>query len=344
MRLDYIVGNPPYQMDDGGYGASARPLYHLLSNASKSLATCHCLIQPARWMTGGKWLDGYRAEMIADTHIREIEDFDNSKDVFRNVDIKAGVMIYVYDNDYDGKCEYIRHSRWGTATSYRFLQESGCDIVIRDNELAKLYHSVWDTCTDGTLTDICSPQTPYGLCSDLFGHERKYNLPKLSDTAIPGGYSILGLDPITKRRAMKYAPRDYPIPRAGCLGKYKLFISKAYGNGTFGEVPAKPVIASPGMACTTTFLEIGPFDTEEEVRNLYAYLRTKFFRALVGIRKRSQNAARNVYSFIPIQDFTTSSDIDWSLPVPNIDKQLYTKYGLTDDEIDFIEEHVKPMS
>ena len=148
---------------------------------------------------------------------------------------------------------------------------------------------------------------------------------------------------------MRYVGRDYPFPRVGEIDKYKLFISNAYGCGAIGEVPASPVLASPvlaspGMACTETFLEMGPFDTKQELDNFYSYFKTKFFRVLVGIRKQTQHTKRSTYAFVPLQDFTSSSDIDWSLPVPQIDEQLYSKYGLSDDEIDFIESHVKAMA
>ena len=345
VKFDYIVGNPPYQVSDGGAGASARPVYQLFSDVSKKLATIHCLVQPARWMTGGKGLDSYRRNMMNDMHIKAIEDFADSKDVFSNVDIKGGVMIYIYDNAYSGKCAYTRHAI-GTSneTSYRFLKEDNCDIIIRDNNLVDIYHAVRNINSHVECVDsIVSARKPYGLATDVFWHESKYNLPMIYDNEISNGYSILGLSPDTRKRVVKYVDRDYPFPNIGAIDKYKLFVSKAYGCGAIGEVPASPVLASPGMACTETFLEIGPFDTKQELDNFYSYFKTKFFRALVGIKKQTQNTNRSTYSFVPLQDFTVGSDIDWSLPVPQIDKQLYAKYDLSDDEIEFIESHVKAM-
>ena len=345
VKFDYIVGNPPYQVSDGGAGASARPVYQLFSDVSKKLATIHCLVQPARWMTGGKGLDSYRRNMMNDMHIKAIEDFADSKDVFSNVDIKGGVMIYIYDNAYSGKCAYTRHAI-GTSneTSYRFLKEDNCDIIIRDNNLVDIYHAVRNINSHVECVDsIVSARKPYGLATDVFGHESKYNLPTIYDNEISNGYSILGLSSNMKKRTVKYVGHDYPFPKVGAIDKYKLFISNAYGCGAIGEVPASPVLASPGMACTETFLEIGPFDTKQELDNFYSYFKTKFFRVLVGIKKQTQHTKRSTYSYVPLQDFTPSSDIDWSLPVPQIDKQLYAKYGLSDDEIEFIESHVKAM-
>ena len=351
VKFDCIVGNPPYQVSDGGAGASAKPVYQLFSDASKKLATVHCLVQPARWMSGGKGLDSYRRDMMDDTHIKAIEDFASSKDVFSNVDIKGGVLIYVYDNGYSGKCAYTRHGvNTSDMTLYRFLKEDDCDVIIRDNNLVNIYHSVRNNGAHGAcVADITSVRKPYGLSTDVIGNEQKYNLPAISSSKIADGYSIIGLDPVTKKRTVRYVGRDYPFPRVGEIDKYKLFISNAYGCGAIGEVPASPVLASPvlaspGMACTETFLEMGPFDTKQELDNFYSYFKTKFFRVLVGIRKQTQHTKRSTYAFVPLQDFTSSSDIDWSLPVPQIDEQLYSKYGLSDDEIDFIESHVKAMA
>ena len=125
--------------------------------------------------------------------------------------------------------------------------------------------------------------------------------------------------------------------------QYKIFAPRNYGCGEIGEVPATPVLATPGELCTETFVQIGPFDAEQQMRNCYAYYSTKFFRAMVGIVKQDQSAAARVYKFVPMQDFTENSDIDWSVTISEIDKQLYKKYDLSQEEIDFIESMIKPM-
>lgn len=171
----------------------------------------------------------------------------------------------------------------------------------------------------------------------------------MSRSKIDDGYSILGIDS-NRKRVTVYVDKNYPFPKIGNIDKYKLFASKAYGAGkAIGEsestlVICAPVIAVPNQACTETFIEIGSFDTKQEVKNFYSYFKTKFFRTLVGIKKQTQDTNRSTYSFVPLQDFTSSSDIDWSLPVPQIDEQLYAKYDLSDNEIDFIESHVKAMA
>ena len=350
VTFDYIVGNPPYQVSDGGAGASAKPVYQLFSDASKKLATVHCLVQPARWMTGGKRLDDYRQDMMEDTHIKAIDDFADSKSVFNNVEINGGIVIYVYDNDYSGPVDYTRHSFGNITTMKRSLKEQDCEIVIRENTLVDIYHAVRDyDKTAKHVSDITSARKPYGLATDTIGHESKYGLPAMSRSKIDNGYSVLGIDS-NRKRVTVYVDKNYPFPKMDNIDKYKLFVSKAYGAGkAIGEsentlVMCAPVVAKPNQACTETFLEIGSFDTKEEVENFYSYFKTKFFRTLLGIRKQTQDTKRSTYSFVPLQDFTPSSDIDWTLPVSQIDEQLYRKYGLSDEEIDFIESHVKPMA
>ncbi len=143
---------------------------------------------------------------------------------------------------------------------------------------------------------------------------------------------MLGLDDKLKR-VYRYLPSDYPFTKTEGLNKYKIFISESYGCGEIGEIPATPVLATPGMLCTETFIQIGPFNNENEMKNCYGYIKTKFFRALVGIRKQTQHATRTVYKYVPIQDFTQ----EWT------DEKLYKKYGLSQEEINFIESMIKPM-
>lgn len=141
----------------------------------------------------------------------------------------------------------------------------------------------------------------------------------------------MGLESL--KRVKKYIPKNYPLPKKDGLNKYKIFVSNSYGCGEIGEGPATPVLATPGELCTETFLEIGPFDTKRETENALSYIKTKFFRCLVGIRKQTQHATKQVYHYVPLQDFSKS----WT------DEELYKKYKLTKEEIAFIENMIKPM-
>lgn len=346
MKFDYCIGNPPYQVLDGGAQASAKPVYQYFSEIAKDIATVNCFVQPSRWMTGGKGLVDYRNTMIHDKHIKLLHDYANSKEVFANVDIKGGVCIYMRDSHYEGDCRCVRHSSDGEYESMRPLCNDEDDIFIREPILVTIKNKV--SCKDN-LSRIVSTRKPYALATDTMRDAGKYGLPKFSDTPQRDGYKILGLND-KKQRCWKYLQSDYPIPRKNDgLMKYKVFIAEAYGCGEIGEIPSSPVLSSPvlsspGELCTETFLQIGPFDTKDEAEHLILYIKTKFFRALVGIQKQTQHTTQKVYRYVPLQDFTSNSDIDWSQSIPDIDKQLYKKYNLSKEEINFIETHVKEMN
>lgn len=341
MKFDVIISNPPYHMSDGGNGASARPIYQLFIEQAKKLnPTYLSMIIPARWMTGGKGLDEFRDEMIHDKHIIELHDFANSKECFAGVDIKGGVCYFLRDKTKSMECNVYRHDDNGIFHSLRYLAEKGDDIYIRDCRLIKIKQKV---CYFGeeSFENMVSARKPYGLCGDVFLDTEKYNLPKMSKLPIPYGYKIFGLENLA--RTYRYIPQDYPLIKNFGINKYKIFVTRNYGCGAIGEGPATPVLATPGELCTETFLQIGPFETQIESENCLSYIKTKFFRCLVGIRKQDQSATKNVYRYVPLQDFTNKSDIDWSVAVEEIDKQLYKKYNLSQEEIDFIESMIKPM-
>ena len=232
--------------------------------------------------------------------------------------------------------------RGGEQISHRFLRDGEDEIYIRDVRLIKLKNTVWDGKKYESVSSIASPLRPYGLRGDAMLDYKKYKLPKMSETPIKGGYEVLGL--INLKRMWMYIPKDYPLPKKDGLLGYKVLITRNYGNGDIGECPAQPIVAKPGQLCTETFIQIGDFSTEMEARNLLKYIKTKFFRALVAIVKQDQNAAKSVYRYVPLQDFTNQSDIDWIKPVSDIDEQLFRKYQLDSDEISFIKDNIQEMS
>jgi len=342
MKFDAIVGNPPYQMSDGGAQASATPVYNLFVNVSKKLnANYISMIMPSRWMTGGKGLDKFRDDMIHDKHFLVLHDYTNSKNVFPSVDIKGGICYFLRDRDKEDKCKIYRHDSENVKYSCRNLVEDGDEIFIRNSELITIKNKVAEK-DNSSFENIVSPLKPYGLRGDIFKDYSKYNLPNMLDYPINNGLTVYGLDEKLKR-VTRYADINYPLPKRDYVKGYKLFMSRNQGSGNFGEEFSTPIFAKPNDCCTETFVVIGLFDTEKESQNCWQYIKTKFFRAMVGIRKQDQGASKSIYHYVPLQDFTYKSDIDWSKSVAEIDKQLYKKYNLTQEEIDFIEKTVKPM-
>lgn len=332
MKFDVIISNPPYQLSDGGAQASAKPIYnYFVEQAIKLNPQYLVMIIPARWMTGGRGLDDFRYHMLSDKHIKELHDFADSSECFTGVEIKGGVCYFLRDSNYKGKCNIHRHTNGEIRDSFRYLLEDGDSIFVRDDRLISIKNKV--NITDKTSFEtIVSSMKPYGLRGDVFKDTYKYGLPAMSEEPQAGYYKVVGLENL--RRTYRYVPQSYPLPSHGnALNKYKLFITRNWGVGSYDDIPSSPIIASPGEICTETFLEIGPFDTREEVKNVLTYIATKFFRALVAIRKQDQGSSKAVYHYVPMQDFTK----------PWTDEELYAKYNLTQEEIDFIESMIKPM-
>lgn len=336
MKFDVIISNPPYQLGDGGKGASSSPLYHKFIETSKKLKPRYLsMIVPSRWMTSGKGLGKFREEMLHDKHITKLHDFFNPKECFGDQDIKGGVCYFLWERDRTDECEIVSHMSNGVFHSKRYLLEGDGGVFVRDGKTTPIKEKA-AMFGEKSFMEIVSSNKPYGLRTDFFLETSKYALPHISDSPIKGGYSILGLENL--KRVVKYIPKNYPLPKRDGLNNYKVFIPASYGCGAIGEVMATPVLATPVLAtpgelCTETFLQIGNFKTKAEAENCLKYIKTKFLRFLVGIRKITQHASRGVYAFVPLQDFTQ----EWT------DEKLYAKYGLTSEEIDYIERVVTPM-
>lgn len=332
MKFDVIIGNPPYQLSDGGAQASARPIYQLFVQQAISLKPKYlCMIMPSRWMTGGKGLDAFRSSMISDKHIRFLNDFPDGKICFPNNDIKGGVCFFLWNCDEEGKCKIIQHIGNEKIQSERFLKEDNTDVFIRDSRLVNIYKKV-AAYKGGFFSKIVSPLKPYGLRGDIFINPSKYSLPPISKEKINGGLIIHGLDERLKR-VIRYIPLDYPLPKKDLLPGYKLFVARNQGSGVFGEILSDSILGGPNELCTETYVVFGPFKTEKEAKNCWEYVKTKFFRAILGIRKLDQNASQSVYGYIPLLDFNKN----WT------DKELFELFNLSKEERAFIENNVKEM-
>ena len=330
MKFDVIIGNPPYQMNDGGgTGSSASAIYQYFVSQGKKLNPRYLvMIIPSRWMTGGKGLDSFRKEMIMDRHIKKMVDFLNPEDCFPGVKIEAGVCYFLWDKEYNGKCEYTLHNANKELSKIeKYLDEEGqSDIVIREPNIISILNKI-KLLREQSFSTLVSTRNAF----------KTENLD-----------SIISLEKTERRifmrekneRVFKYIKSDYLFSKnIGLSKKYKLFISKADGAaGQIGNpIPArilgKVEFGYPNDICSETFLCIGPFETEKELKNVKSYIYTKFFRCIVGIRK-NKNMTSDTYQFVPIQDFSK----------PWTDEELYKKYNLTQEEIDFIESMIRPMS
>jgi site-specific DNA-methyltransferase (adenine-specific) len=318
MKFDVIVGNPPYQLTDGGggLGSSAVPIYQLFIQQAKKLNPRYLsMIIPARWYAGGRALDVFRDDMLNDKRVRTIVDFFDSGECFPGVDISGGVCYFLWDRDNQGDCEIISIKGGVKSKMSRPLLEEGSDSFIRFNDAISIVRKT----RGSSFEDIVSTYKPFGPRS---------NVP-------------------VKEKAFKDSIKCYTFPKTGYIekslvqknhewiDKYKVYISKAYGER--GSLPylviAKPFIGEKGSICSETYLVAGAFDAETEAKNVISYMSTRFFRFLVLLKKNTQNSTKSVYSFVPMQDFSES----WT------DEKLYKKYKLTKDEIGFIESMVRPM-
>lgn len=339
MKFDAIVGNPPYQvMDGGGTGSSALPIYQKFVYVSRDIMPKYIsLIMPSRWMTGGKGLDAFREAMLHDTQIRVMHDYLDCQEVFPNVAIEGGICYYRWDKGENGLCDFVSHSKGMVNIATRALCENGSDVVIRNVDALSILKKTEKDYKSNPFSNIVSPRNPF----------------RISDVEISSHKSDRFCCEIFGRfdgsRSIKYTT-SFTLHENGqkLLKNWKVFISKADGAaGQLGNpIPARIIgkseLGNPNMLCTETFLAIGPFNTKGESVNVQKYLETRFLRFLVGIRKL-KNMTQDTYSFVPLQDFTENSDIDWSDSIEGIDRQLYKKYGLTKEEIDFIESMIKPM-
>jgi site-specific DNA-methyltransferase (adenine-specific) len=320
MKFDVIIGNPPYQLDDGGAKASASPIYQYFVDDCKKLKPRYLLmIIPARWYGGGKGLEDFRAEMISDKHNRVLVDYLNAVDCFPGVEIKGGVCYFLWDRDEEGLCEITTYKdNTIFERSKRYLKEGKSDVFIRFKQGVDILKKVTQF-GEKTMDEIVSPQKPFGLRTFVQGGKNPADgCVKLFQN---GGIGYIKRSDITKNE-------DW-------IDKPKVLVSAAYnaGDNYPHQILGKPIIADKGSCCTETYEVVGPVNTHLEAENLAFYISTKFFRFLVMLKKTSQHAAPSVFSFVPVQDFTKK----WT------DNDLYLKYGLSESEIAFVESMIKTM-
>ena len=331
LKFDAVVGNPPYQEDDGGFASSASPVYQLFVDAATSLQPhCATLITPSRWFVGGKGLDDFRSRLLSDHHLRLLVDFPLLYEPFSNVKIRGGISYFLWDGDYNGPC-LVTTMEGGKSVGKsveRYLDEF--DILVRRNEAVPILRKVRKQ-NEKTIDGDISSSKPFGLRTFFKGAD--------SARGISDPIKLYGNQKVT------WVARSAITANAEWIDEWKVLMTAVQGTSAAVETRflSNPIVAAPGTACTETYLVAGHFNTKSKAENLANYLRTRFARFLVSLRKATQHATRDVYAFVPLQDFTSKSDIDWSRPVSEIDAQLYAKYGITKPEQKFIESMVKPM-
>lgn len=335
LRFDAIIGNPPYQINIGekkeNYGI---PLYnHFVETAIDMKPNYVSMIMPSRWFTGGRGLDGFRRAMLSDNHLRSIHDFVDSKECFPTVDISGGVNYFLWDLHHKGKCEFTNTLNGKTNTCARVLNEH--PIFVRNNKALTLIDKVCHN-ANGTLSSMVVGQTPFGFVTTFRGNA---NPATEKDVVL---LKSSGED--------SYVMRSEIRKNAAWANLYKVIFSKATcehagtpdKSGKFRILSSLDIIP-PGCICTQSYLVGGVFEKASDAKNYMAYLRTKFVRYLMLQTITSQDLSPDKFMFVPMQDFSSNSDICWSDTIDDIDKQLYAKYRISAEEIDAIEKTIKPM-
>lgn len=334
MTFDAIVGNPPYQEGTGSTSRQATPVYNIFVEQAKKINPHYIsMIMPSRWFAGGMGLDKFREAMMNDTKICVLKDFVNAKDCFPQTSISGGVCYFLRSSSYNGTCEFTNIFNNKSTTLSRYLDEFS--FLIRFNEAVSIARLVVNN-SKMFLSEYVSPISPFGISTKIRGENTSDPLHNIALYSSQG-ISYIALSDLPKGQNM--------------LDNFKVLLSQTSAehagepskDGSYRILTSSMKVIKPNEVCTHSYLVIGSFSKEENAKNLLFYLKTKFVRFLILLALSSIHISKSTFSFVPMQDFSSQSDIDWSKSVSDIDQQLYRKYGLSEEEMEFVESMIKPM-
>lgn len=340
-KFDVVIGNPPYQEEAQGAGTRDTPVYHLFMEAAYEVGKKAVLITPARFLfNAGFTPKAWNEKMLADKRLSVPHYVPNSDELFPGTDIKGGIAVTYRDEDRE-------HDPIGIFAKYPELDSILLRVIDSRNRSMEPEITTSRSFRYGgelyaahpTLRSLRPKGNEYLISTNTFAQFESVLFSERPDG--PERWSrILGLD--GRGRGYRWILTEY-LTGPESLGAYKVVVPKANGSGAFGEVLSSPLVVGPRVAVTQTFITIGCFYDEGAAEACLKYVKSKFARALLGVLKSTQDNPAKVWKYVPFQDFAVTSDIDWSKSIPQIDLQLYSKYGLDADEIAFIEAKVKPM-
>lgn len=342
VKFGAVVGNPPYQEDDGGAQKSAKPIYHYFVRMSKILGEKYStLIIPARWYAGGKGLDDFREEMINDKTIQQLDDFLHPEEVFPDTSNRGGVCYFLRNSSYNNEINNVKvvshYNANNISSAYRKMKTRNLDIFIRDQKSIDILDKVFIDEKLITMEEYISPRKPFGIESNIINTSKwSTNINSFTNP----------IKCLAKGLKFGYIDLQNVVSHRNWIEKWKVYTPRANNVGTeLNDDNLNTIIGQPNSICTEAYIVIGADLelNENSANNIRKYFKSKFARFMHGIAKASHDASRTTYRFVPVQDFTSNSDINWSKSIAEIDKQLYKKYGLSEDEINYIESMIKPM-
>ena len=322
MQFDVIIGNPPYQMKGGAGGTSASSIYQLFVEQAKQLEPKYLsMVIPSRWLAGGRGLDEFRREMLNSNNLKRLIDYPVSKEVFPNVEVKGGICFFLWAGNHNDKCEVTVIRGEESSTSTRILDEF--DVFVRDPRAVGILRKVLSL-KETSITEILTADTPFGIATNFDGFHGKKNNGDIKIYYVKKG-----------KRSVSYLARDLVKKNTNLIDKWKVYVPKAGSDGGQkipDSVLGKPWLSSPPSVATQTFIAFF-VENENEANSINSYYKTKFFRFIVSLRKITQDALRQTYYWVPMQNWNK----EWT------DEDLYLKYKLTDEEIKYVESIIRPM-